>query len=152
MPADSQGYKRPESVLVVIHTVDAEVLLLQRQHPADFWQSVTGSLRWGEEQLAAAQREVEEETGLQVADDLLDCERINRYPIHPAWRHRYAPNTLYNTEHVFRMEYQQRPEIRLHCEEHQGFIWVPREEAAAQVGSASNRAAILDFVPPRHTR
>jgi dATP pyrophosphohydrolase len=41
-------YKRPESVLVVIHTATGEVLVLRRCQPPDFWQSVTGSLRWEE--------------------------------------------------------------------------------------------------------
>jgi len=56
-------YKRPESVLVVIHTPRGEVLLLRRRQPADFWQSVTGSLEWGESTAQAARRELAEETG-----------------------------------------------------------------------------------------
>ena len=41
-------FKRPESVLVVIYTRSRECLLLERTQPSGFWQSVTGSLRWGE--------------------------------------------------------------------------------------------------------
>ena len=39
---DSPAYKIPESVLVVIHTTEAEVLLIRRAD-AGTWQSVTGS-------------------------------------------------------------------------------------------------------------
>ncbi|MCW8948496.1 MAG: NUDIX domain-containing protein, partial [Sedimenticola sp.] len=43
-----ERYKRPESVLVVIYTDQGEVLMLNRTRPKGFWQSVTGSLKWGE--------------------------------------------------------------------------------------------------------
>ena len=36
-------FKIPESVLVVIHTADLEVLLIERADRPGFWQSVTGS-------------------------------------------------------------------------------------------------------------
>jgi len=37
------AFKLPESVLVVVHTPQLDVLLLQRAAQPDFWQSVTGS-------------------------------------------------------------------------------------------------------------
>ena len=51
-------YRRPESVLIVIHTEGGEFLLLERRRPPGFWQSVTGSLEWGEFADRAARREV----------------------------------------------------------------------------------------------
>ena len=47
-------FKLPVSVLVVIHTAELEVLLLERALRPGFWQSVTGSLDWPEESLEAA--------------------------------------------------------------------------------------------------
>ena len=44
-------HKIPESVLVVIHTADLEVLLIERADRPGFWQSVTGSLDALDEQL-----------------------------------------------------------------------------------------------------
>ena len=43
MAGGARRFKIPESVLVVIHTAAAEVLLLERADSPGFWQSVTGS-------------------------------------------------------------------------------------------------------------
>ena len=51
---EDRAYKRPESVLVVVHSSDGMILLLKRADIEDFWQSVTGSLDWGETASAAA--------------------------------------------------------------------------------------------------
>ena len=40
-------YKIPRSVLVVIHTPDLQVLMMERAGWKDFWQSVTGSVARG---------------------------------------------------------------------------------------------------------
>jgi dATP pyrophosphohydrolase len=139
------GYKRPESVLVLVYTHAGEVLLLQRHTPADYWQSVTGSLEWGESPPAAARRELCEETGLDVP--VIDCRRSHSFPIHPAWRARYAPGTATNREHVFRVVCAGRPPVRLNPREHRALRWLPRMAAAALASSRSNRDAILEFVP-----
>ena len=66
MKAESAGgskeFKRPESVLVLVDTLDGEVLMLNRVRPLGFWQSVTGSLKRGESPRGAAERELFEET------------------------------------------------------------------------------------------
>ena len=118
--------------------------MLQRREPEDFWQSVTGSLRWGESPSAAAQRELHEETGLEA--DIIDCCKTNRFPIHPVWRARYAPGTETNLEHVFHAEFANRPEVRLNPREHQLSCWLAREAAAELASSWTNRDAILDYV------
>lgn len=59
-------YKIPVSVLVIVHTPDLHVLLIERVRPPGQWQSVTGSLEPDETPLAAAVREVEEETGVRI--------------------------------------------------------------------------------------
>ena len=121
--------------------------MLERCQPAGYWQSVTGSLEWGESARAAALREVREETGLDVADDLVDCGYENRFEILPAWRARYAPEVRVNTEHVFAARYQVRPAVHIHPGEHQRYAWLARAQALARASSATNREAIARCLP-----
>lgn len=138
-------WKRPESVLVVIATRAGEVLLLQRREPRGFWQSVTGSLEWGESAGAAAARELREETGLIAEPE--DCFETRRFPIVPPWRARYAPQASENVEHAFRLILPEPLAVALNPAEHVAACWLPRAAAARRVGSWSNREAILRWVP-----
>lgn len=138
-------YKRPESVLVVIATVSAQVLLLQRRDVTDFWQSVTGSLRETETPLEAAIREVFEETGL-VDCAPYDCWQQNRFAIVPPWRARYAPEVTHNVEHVFTLRLSQAVPIQLNGHEHLNYQWLPKERAILLATSYTNRDAIVRWV------
>ncbi|MDE2235645.1 MAG: dihydroneopterin triphosphate diphosphatase [Gammaproteobacteria bacterium] len=142
-------YQRPESILVVIYAATGEVLRLRRCKPLDFWQSVTGSLQWDETPLQAAQREVREETGLSAVAGLADSGIVNRYPIHPAWRDRFAPEVQENTEYVFSLRLPATTAIRLDPAEHLEYRWLPREEAAGLSSSHTDREAILKLVPEK---
>ncbi|MYN06966.1 dihydroneopterin triphosphate diphosphatase [Pseudoduganella aquatica] len=142
-------YKIPESVLVVIHTADLQVLLIERAGNPGFWQSVTGSLDAPDEPLlATATRELFEETGI-VADGetiaLRDWRLSNVYEIYPIWRHRYAPGVTQNTEHVFSVEVPPGTPVTLSPREHTQYVWLPYLEAADQCFSSSNAEAILQL-------
>lgn len=144
MSAAPRPYRIPVSVLVVIHTPDLQVLLLERARPAGHWQSITGSLEAGETPLAAAVREVAEETGLVLdASDFRDWRHTNRFRIRGPWRPMYAPEVTHNTEHVFSVSLPETIEVRLAPGEHVAQQWLPHEEAAALAFSWSNRDAIL---------
>jgi dihydroneopterin triphosphate diphosphatase len=139
----SKPYKIPRSVLVVIHTPALEVLLIERADKPGFWQSVTGSLDAHNEPLAdTARREVREETGI-TGGVLRDWQLENVYEIYPVWRHRYAPGVTHNTEHVFGLTLQSRPDVRLNPREHLAHVWLPWREAADLCFSPSNAEAIL---------
>jgi dATP pyrophosphohydrolase len=143
--SDAQ-YKRPESVLVVIYTLTGEVLLLERQQPPGYWQSVTGSLRWDETPEQAARRELGEETGLEAGDLLVDCGYKNRFEILPAWRARYAPDVLRNTEYVFSIQLPEPVPVNLNPAEHRQAQWLPARLAALRASSYTDQIAIERLV------
>ena len=144
MSPQAKKFKRPESVLVVIYTRTGKVLLLQRADDTHFWQSVTGSLTWEETSpREAAEREVREETGLQPLSSLRDLKIVNRYPILPRWRPRYAPEVRENTEHAFALELPAEIVVTLNPAEHAGYEWLPFDAAAEKATSWTNREVIV---------
>jgi dihydroneopterin triphosphate diphosphatase len=145
-------FKIPESVLVVIHTAQREVLLIERADKPGYWQSVTGSRDAPQEPLdVTACREVEEETGIVVGSaavprtSLRDWALRNVYEIYPVWRHRYAPGVTHNTEHVFGLRVPRDSPVRLNPREHLRYDWLPWREAADRCFSPSNAEAILQL-------
>lgn len=140
------GYKIPISVLVVVHTPDLEVLLLERADRPGFWQSVTGSQDEGETLTETAIREVREETGLDANRyALVDWHKQNQYEIYRRWRHRYAPGVTRNTEHVFGLRLPERVAVTVAPKEHLRYAWLPWREAADKVFSWSNAEAIREL-------
>lgn len=145
-------YKRPVSVLVVIHTPSLNILLLERAAHAGYWQSVTGSQEEGESLIETAAREVEEETGIIAPlNAFKDWQISHMFEIFAEWRYRYAPGIRLNTEHVFSLEVAEEQPIRVSPEEHLGFIWLPWRKAAAKCFSWTNRDVIL-MLPAKTTR
>lgn len=152
----SKPPKLPLSVLVVIHTPQLQVLLLERADAPGFWQSVTGSKDSLDETWEqTARREVFEETGLE-GGELFDWELENVYEIYPRWRHRYAEGVTHNRERVFGLCLSDPAEVRLAEREHLRYRWLPWQEAADACFSPSNAEAILQLptrlVQPRVQR
>lgn len=144
-PQEPSRFRRPESVLVIIHTADLDCLLLERVRPEGFWQSVTGTLRWGETAAETAAREVREETGIDPVG-LADASVTRRFPILPEWRSRYAPDVEENTEHLWYLELPERQEITLNPEEHRAYRWLPLDYAIEAASSWTNREGLERLV------
>ncbi|BAO28156.1 dihydroneopterin triphosphate diphosphatase [Sulfuritalea hydrogenivorans] len=139
-------YKKPVSVLVVIHTAALDVLLLERARHPGFWQSVTGSQEDDEPLIETARREVLEETGIKaVAADFIDWQVTNRYEIFAEWRYRYAPGVTHNIEHVFSLCLPEPSDVTIAPDEHLAWRWLPWRQAAEACFSWSNRDAILEL-------
>jgi dATP pyrophosphohydrolase len=148
----ARPFKIPESVLVVIHTRELEVLLIERADHPGYWQSVTGSKDRVEEPLEeTAVREVAEETGIHVGSTQVPRSGLsawdisNVYEIYPVWRHRYAPGVTHNTEHVFGLLVPRETPVRLNPREHLRHVWLPWREAADRCFSPSNAEAVLQL-------
>ncbi len=140
------NYKTPVSVLVLVHTAELQVLLLERADRPGFWQSVTGSQNPGETLAQTALRELAEETGIAVEPAaLIDWNRQNRYEIYPHWRSRYAPGVTHNTEHVFGLTLPAVRDIVIAPREHLAWQWLPWREAADRVFSWTNADAIREL-------
>lgn len=131
-------------MLVVIYDTDSRVLVLQRKDDPSFWQSVTGSLELNETKAQTASREVQEETGIDIAGEgyqLIDHQITNQYIIRPCWRHRYAPGIIHNTESVFSVQVTANAHPII-LTEHLDFEWLSKSQAIRKVWSDTNRDAI----------
>jgi dATP pyrophosphohydrolase len=136
-------FKLPRSVLVIIHTPDKQVLLLERADAPGYWQSVTGSQDAGETLVETAIREVAEETGLDAAAyTLTDWCIDNRFEIFEHWRSRYAPGVTHNLERVFGLQVPAPRPVTLAPREHLAQVWLPWGEAAERCFSWTNADAI----------
>ncbi len=134
-------FRRPESVLIVIYTAAGDFLLLERVRPPGFWQSVTGSMEWGEMADDAARREVIEETGI-TKGLLRNLQWTQVYEILPSFGKRYAPGITRNLEHAFALKLLDRVAVTLSPREHVQFRWASASDAIETVSSSSNRAVI----------
>ena len=146
---DRPDFKIPVSVLVVVYCAELEVLLLERADRPGYWQSVTGSKDCVNEDLeSTACRELHEETGIEVGSNavaraaLVDWDQRHVYPIHPAWRYRYAPGVIRNVEHVFGVCVPRDIAVTLALREHLQYRWLPWKEAAVACSSHTNAQAI----------
>jgi endonuclease/exonuclease/phosphatase family metal-dependent hydrolase/8-oxo-dGTP pyrophosphatase MutT (NUDIX family) len=144
------GTKIPQSVLVLIHSTDLDVLLLERADHPGFWQSVTGSRDSHDEPLdETARRELFEETGISLSDPgvgpLLNWDFQQVYEIFPHWRHRYPDGVTQNTEHVFSVCVPKTILVTLSAREHLSYQWKHWRDAAEQCFSWSNAKAIREL-------
>jgi dATP pyrophosphohydrolase len=147
LPAEgsAMAYKQPTSVLVLVHTKDLHVLLLERADFPEHWQSVTGSRDQDEDLASTAHRELLEETGIDANafGGAVDWNTTNEYEIFPQWRHRYPPGTTHNTEHVFSLDVGEPVPVMLAPREHIRYAWLPWRASSDRCFSWSNRDAIL---------
>jgi dATP pyrophosphohydrolase len=128
-------------VLIVIYTAAGEFLLLERRRPPGFWQSVTGSLEWGETADDAARRELIEETGI-TQGFLRNLQWTQVFEILPSFGKTYAPGITTNLEHAFALKLLQRVPVTLSVKEHAQYRWASAAEAVDTVTSRTNLAVI----------
>jgi dATP pyrophosphohydrolase len=141
LQSEDPPFRRPESVLIVVYTAGGDFLMMERRRPAGFWQSVTGSLEWGEMPDDAARREIVEETGI-TQGLLRNLQWTQVYDVLPSFGKKYAPGVTRNLEHAFALKLLERVPVTLSPSEHSQYRWVAGEEAANLASSESNRTVI----------
>jgi dihydroneopterin triphosphate diphosphatase len=140
-------YKLPRSIQVVIFAREQgerKYLLLKRVFSeGGFWQTVTGSLEIGESHLAAAVREISEETGIVCREsDLINLELTNLFEIAPLWRPKFAPGVTHNEEVCFALPVV-ISDVRLDATEHDEYCWVVYESALPMLYWESSKKALM---------
>jgi len=158
-------YKIPISILVVIFNTKHEILLLKRVNSFNFWQSVTGSIDFEDEELdIAAKREILEETGIVLNDNkvintcieslklnelslytLYNLNYSTEYEIFPQFRYRYEEDIHINQEHWFMLKVEENYPININAQEHTKYQWLTWQEAIKQCFSPSNAIAIQNI-------
>ena len=102
--------KIPESVLVVIHTPELDVLIIERVDHKGFWQSVTGSKdRIDEPFVETAAREVQEETGIVIGSALVPENALLD------WHHSISTRSIRNGGIAMRKASRATPNISSAC-------------------------------------
>lgn len=140
---DPRHFKRPESVMVVVHTTD-EVLLIKRVDHENFWQSVTGSIEQNEQAEQTAVRELYEETGIK--NKSLRKTGIRRYyNILEEWRYKFPPGITRNAENLFFCPLQEKTIVVLDEREHSDYQWVDFSTGIELAWSWTNKLAIMQL-------
>ncbi len=145
-------FRRPESVLVVVHTPALDCLLLERVEPRGFWQSVTGTLRWAETPAECAARELGEETGLAAREACATRTCSARFRSCPRGARATRPASTRNLEHQWYLEVPEVRAVDIEPTEHVAYLWLPIDAAIERVASWTNREALqllLERFAPR---
>jgi dATP pyrophosphohydrolase len=144
-------HRVPRQVLVYLHRPagngEREFLLLERApERGGFWQGVSGAPEWAETDSDAAEREVREETGFDVAGRLEPVDF--RYELSrpcddsEAWDRLYGPGVEVVPEEVYEAEATPGQAPLLAPEEHVAFRWCGLEEAISLLRYEDNRRAL----------
>jgi dATP pyrophosphohydrolase len=125
-------FKQPVSVLVVIHTPQLDVLLMERAKatPCGNRSPAAGKATKASPTPPCAKSPRKPASRCPPTRSRLAPR--NRFVIMQRWRGRYAPGVTHNTEHVFSLCVPAIAPVRLAPDEHTA-AWLPWREAAEMV-------------------
>ena len=120
--------------IIFYRTAKGEPLFLLMINRKGYWEFPKGHLQQGETDLVAAKREVQEETGLSQLKVLRGFRTKIKY------RYQRLGKPAEKEVVFFLME--TRPQSVVVSDEHQGFIWLPYQEALSKL-SYNNARRVL---------
>lgn len=100
-----------------------EYLILH--YPSGHWDLAKGHVEEGETEMETAIRELEEETGITDIDFVSEYKETIRYSYRRAGQ-------MYTKDVIYFLARTNTKEVRL-SHEHQGYVWLPYEQALSKV-------------------
>jgi 8-oxo-dGTP pyrophosphatase MutT (NUDIX family) len=110
---------------IVVHRSDSKIEYLILHYPAGHWDFPKGNVEKGESELDAAIREIGEETGLT------DLKFINGFKKMIQYYYRKGDQLVKKTV-TFYLAESKTKDVKISFE-HQGYVWLPIDEALAKV-------------------
>jgi bis(5'-nucleosidyl)-tetraphosphatase len=110
---------------IVVHRSDDKLEYLILHYPAGHWDFPKGNVEKGESELDAAIREIGEETGLT------DLKFINGFEKTIQYYYKKGDQLVKKTV-TFYLAESKTKDVKLSYE-HQGYVWLPIDEALAKV-------------------
>lgn len=132
----------PDEVVVVVRRADEYLVLRRVPERLGYWSVVAGGVEPGETPTAAARRELDEETGLDV--ELVELSGELSYSLlddPPEVRARYAPGLETVTVHAFIAEAPPGWEPVLDAE-HDAYEWCTADDAMALFAYQTPKEAV----------
>jgi 8-oxo-dGTP pyrophosphatase MutT (NUDIX family) len=110
---------------IIFRKEEGRVFYLLLQYDPKYWGFPKGQIKEGEEEIAAAKREIKEETGIEDVIFIEGFKEKNEYFF------KHQGKTIFKTVNFYLAETKTK-EIKI-SEEHINFKWLPYEEAREQL-------------------
>lgn len=134
---------RPESirlVKVLVHDGQRVLLLHRKPERGNFWQPITGTIESGETPLAAAHRELREETGQDAQANTM--ELTQSFMIESHYLESRYPAPVIASEIGYEARLDSRLPIRIDADEHDAFGWFTFADAYETIRWSDDREAL----------
>jgi len=127
-------------VKIVVHDGERVLLFHRRPERGNFWQPISGSIESGEGSLAAARRELAEETGLSAEPEELGLKQS--FLIESQFLEAKYPAPIFADEIGYSARVDSLLPIEMDREEHDDHAWFTFDEAYEKIRWSDDREAL----------